>query len=914
MANKRRRFIYGLVAVVVLLFVSSSSIASFYIDLLWFGEVAFEEVFWRVLGAKIAIGAVAGLVFAAILFANLYPAAMSLRRLPLGAALAALERFLRPRLLLGLAAGFSLFAGVLAGLAVSTDWQVVELYRHQTAWGVDDPIFGRDIGFYVFTLPVLQLGMQLLSVALVLSLLMVAGVYFVTGAIEFFAGRFTVHPRARLHIGFLIGALLVHKAGQYVLQAYALVHSPRGVAFGASYTDIHAQLPALRILAVIALLAAVAAVMAALRRSLRPLFYSVGGLLVASLLLGSAWPALMQRFIVEPNELVRERPFIGYNIEFTRRAFGLDRIAERDFPAESSLSWDTIQGNPGTIENIRLWDYRPLLQSYRGLQNLRPYYDFADVDVDRYVIAGQTRQVLLSARELRHDLLDAEARTWVNLHLKFTHGYGVVASPAFDVDQEGLPTFYLRDIPPVATAPELTVARPEIYFGELIDEFAIVKTLEPELDYPLGDENATTFYEGRGGIPIGPLLNRLAFALATQNYNLLFSTQLTAESMALIHRNVIDRVARIAPFLRYDRDPYIVIDDEGRLFWMLDAYSVTAAYPFSEPYRGQFAGPNLAMVNYVRNSVKVTVDAFHGDVKFYIFDAGDPIIATYQRVFPTLFNSADEMPEDLRRHVRYPEDLFRVQAEMLLVYHMTNTDTFYNKEDLWSLPLEQLAGEQVVMDPYYLIMQLPDEPEPEFLLMLPFTTANREDVMIGWLAARSDGDRYGELIGFAFPKQRLVPSPSLIEKRINQDPAIARDLALWNSQDLRVIRGNLLVIPIDESILYVEPLYLQSGDRGRPELKRVIAAMGSRLAMRETFTEALAAVLGERAPQGSGGERTDDGDLSVESGEWQELARRAQQLYLEALQMLQAGDFSGYAQRIEQLGTLLEQLAGEQLP
>lgn len=915
----RRNWLRWVLPAAALVLVSAAGLSAFYIDVLWFRTLGYDQVFWHILLVQAAAGVAAGLIFGGIFFLNLAAALRSLVRLPFGALPPRVEAWLRARPLTLAALVVSLVLGAVAGLATAAEWQTVELFRNRQMWGVPDPIFGRDVGFYVFEMPFYRLALGLAGPALVLSLLAAGVVYLVSGALQFQGPRLAVHPRARLHVALLAAALLVLKAVQYWLDAFDLVHSTRGAGFGAGYTDIHAQLPALRILAVLALAAAAGAVAAGLRRNLRPLYLGLAGLLVGSLALGSMWPALMQRFVVEPNELARERPYLARTIEFTRRAFGLDRIQTREHPGNPRLTWADLERQQGTLENIRLWDYRPLLQTYRGVQNLRPYYDFHDVDIDRYVIDGRPRQVLISARELDHRQLPQEAQTWVNIHLKYTHGYGAVMSPAAEVGPGGQPVFFLRDIPPQSSVAGLEVTRPEIYYGEVIEPFAVVRTQEAEFDYPLGTRNATTFYEGRGGIPIGPFINRLAFALWTGDYNLILSTQLTGESRALIHRRVQDRIRRVAPFLRYDRDPYLVIGDDGRLFWMQDAYTVAYRYPYADPYRGRFAGPELYGANYVRNSVKVVVDAYHGDVDFYVFDETDPMIRAYRQAFPTLFQPAEAMREDLRRHVRYPEDLLRLQAEMLLTYHMTDVDTFYNKEDPWALPTELVAGEQALVEPYYLIMQLPDEPEPEFLLLLPFTPADREDFMIGWLAARSDLEHYGQLIAFEMPKQRPVSSPLYIEKLINQHPEIAQDLTLWSSQGNRVIRGNLLVIPIEDGILYVEPLYLQAGDRGRPELTRVIVSLGSEVAMAETFADALAAVLGGPASEAGDGGPTapveePGGPAAGRDPEpggdprQAELIERAADLYRRAQERLRAGDLAGYAGMIEELGTVLERL------
>ncbi|HEY8449684.1 MAG TPA: UPF0182 family protein, partial [Bacillota bacterium] len=647
---------------------------------------------------------------------------------------------------------------------------------------------------------------------------------------------------------------------------------------------------------------------AAYRRRLRPLLIALGGMVGLSLLVGSIAPALVQRLVVEPNEQAVEAPYIAHNIAFTRYAYGLDRVTVREFAASPDIDAATLSEHRATLDNIRLWDVRPLLSTYRQRQNIRQYYNFHDVDVDRYRLDGQLRQVLLAPRELDVGQLDPDAATWVNVHLRYTHGYGVVVSPAAAVAAGGQPEFWVRDIPPRSSIP-LTITRPEIYFGEVTHQYIIVNGKEPEIDYPTENEAvAETFYQGRAGIAVGSPLRRLLFAVHLGDANLLFSGALTGESRILLHRQVEERVRRIAPFLLYDRDPYVVIDDEGRLVWLLDAYTATGHFPYAQPYRGDYAPRAFRGYNYVRNAVKVVVDAYHGDVNFYVFDEGDPLIRAYARAFPGLFRPAEEMPPDLRQHARYPEDLFRLQAEMYTLYHMVDPRVFYNQEDVWALPQELFEQEPVVMEPYYLVMRLEQGSEPEFLLMLPFTPANRAN-MIAWMAGRSDGDRLGELFVFNLPKDRQIFGPMQVENRINQHDEIAQNLALWNQQGTSVIRGSLLVVPVGETLLYVEPLYLRSAAGGLPELRRVIVGVGDRQpVMAESFAAALARALGD-GTQADGTEapgRPPSSPMPQEA--W---AREALRLYRAALEALTRGDFATFGEHLRALGELLERQAGE---
>lgn len=854
-----------------------------YTDYLWFQELGYASVFVRLLLARLRVGLLGGLFFWLAVMANLLIVRGRQRRLQVIGGVLEPPQPGRVLVLIGLGA---LVFAVLLGMAMSAQWPVVERALHATPFGVNDPFFGRDAGFFVFSLPLLQLLYQYLFLVLLATLGVSAAGYYLLGAITTYGGRVVLHRRAQLHLSLLLALALLLKAGSYWLAAWRLLFSPRGVAFGASYTDIFAQLPAYRILAWVAVLAGAVVVAGAFRRSVRPALLAVGLLVVASLTLGTAYPGLVQQFRVSPNELALERPYIEHNIAFTRLAFALDRIVESEFPASPNLTRADLERNRETIDNIRLWDWRPLKQTYSQLQEMRLYYTFNDVDMVRYPVDGQLRSVMISARELNQEQLSAQARTWVNLHLKFTHGYGAVLSPGNVVTPEGLPTFYIQDIPPRGRA-DLAINRPEVYFGELTRDYIIVGTREKEFDYPVGDRNAETIYEGKAGIPLS-LLNRMAFGLRFRHYQIIVSSALTAESRVVFRREIRERVQTLAPFLLYDSDPYVVVAD-GRLFWIIDAYTVSAGYPYSQPHP-------LGM-NYIRNSVKVVVDAYHGDVNFYVFEPDDPLIQTYARIFPGLFLPEEEMPPALRFHVRYPADLFKIQAHMFLTYHMQDPMVFYNKEDMWAVPNEVLETKIQPMEPYYVIMKLPGASTTEFLLMLPFTPAGKQN-MIAWLAGRADDPHYGELKLFKFPKQELVFGPMQVESRIDQDSRIAQDLTLWGQLGSQVNRGNLLVIPIEESILYVEPLYLQAKDNRLPELKRVIVVFGNRVVMEENLELALDRVFGAEVPvQPPAVERTA-----------RELARAAADLYRQAGERLRAGDWAGYGRVLEELGETLSRL------
>jgi uncharacterized membrane protein (UPF0182 family) len=611
--------------------------------------------------------------------------------------------------------------------------------------------------------------------------------------------------------------------------------------------------------------------------------------------MGGVYPAIVQNLQVKPSEISLEAPYITYGIKFTRMAYGLDKVEEKEFAAEQVLSLSDVRKNIKTIDNIRLWDTRPIIKTYRQLQGIRLYYDFSDVDVDRYQINGAYKQVMLSPREMRVDKLPEKARTWVNQHLIFTHGYGACLSPVSKQTPEGLPDLIVKDIPPT-TATTLKIDRPEIYYGEETDNYVIVNTTEKEFDYPKGDKNVYVSYQGKGGVRINSLLRRLAFTIKYSDLKILLTDYITSDSRIMFDRSIQNRVRKIAPFLSYDRDPYLVISS-GKLYWIQDAYTISDLYPYSDP-----SGRGYNRFNYIRNSVKVVIDAYNGDISYYIVDEKDPIAKTYQKIYPALFKPLAEMPEDLKKHQRYPYDLFMIQAQKYSAFHMQNPQVFYNQEDLWNVPKEVYAGAEQAMDAYYIIMKVPGEKKEEFLLMLPFTP-NDKDNMIAWLAARSDMPNYGKLLVYKFPKDKLIYGPMQIEARIDQQTEISQQFTLWGQVGSRVIRGNLLAIPIEESIIYVEPIYLEAATGELPELKRVIVAYGKNVAMAETLDSALSSVFAGRIVTAK---------PKVEAPRYfspKELAKKALELYNKAQAKLKQGDFGSFGERLRELRKVLQDLA-----
>jgi len=808
-------------------------------DWLWFTDLGFAGVYRTRLLAQVTLfilGAAGGLglVWGSAVLAT------RLSRQAIGAPHLIGSGLLNERQFAVTVAGGSLVVGFMLAAGFSGQWDQILRFLRPTAFGAADPLFGRDIAFFVFALPVYRFLQGWLLTVVLLALLAGIAVYAFRLVLPQLPTRtdeetepwspaslrLVLSRPMKAHLFGLGAALFLLLAWGYRLSVYELVYSPRGAAFGAGYADIHARLPALWFLVALSVLAAALLLVGVRQPGTRLATTAAGAWVGAAILVGGIYPAVIQRLIVQPQELERERPYIERTIRLTRQAFALDRIAETPITGEEMVTAEEIAQRPATIGNIRLWDPEPLLTTYNQIQSIRLYYDFVSIDVDRYTIDGQYRQVMLGARELAPQRLPAQAQTWVNRRLQFTHGYGVAMSAVNEVTPEGLPTFFLQDVPPRGKIP---IDQPELYFSERATDYVIVRTRFPEFSYPKGDENVYTTYAGKTGVHIGSLSRRLLFAWRFRDLNILLTDAITSRSVILYHRNVRERVARLAPFLRLDSDPYVVVAD-GRLFWILDAYTQSNRYPYAQPHRERF--------NYLRNSVKAVVDAYHGTVTLYVAEPADPLIRTYARIFPGLLRPLAELPASLRAHLRYPQDLFAAQAEMYRLFHMQDPRVFYNKEDVWVLPEEIYIDKPRQMAPYYVIMRLPDAPREEFMLILPYTPPGKQN-MITWLAARSDGQGYGKLLAFRYPKDKLIFGPMQIEARLNQDPAISEQFTLWSQGGNRVIRGNMIVIPIGQSNLYVEPIYLQAEQGRLPEMKRVILASGNRLAMESTVSAAL---------------------------------------------------------------------------
>ncbi|MBN1658931.1 MAG: UPF0182 family protein [Anaerolineae bacterium] len=920
----------GCVVVIVLLLAIVTIVFTgldLYTDLVWFQALGFSSVLWRQVLMRWLIFGLAWLLSAGFLFANWWVA----RRLAGSGNLAV--PWLRPRVtrrgvvsepttrvVAARAANVvTLLAAVAIGLFFALPARAMWLTALQALngvpFGIDDPILGRDLSFFVFRLPWFSFLqgwlLWLVLVALIGAALIYLGGYTaerITSQVQVVGQRLPwlrLSPASERHLLLLGAVALGFFAWGYQLNAAQLLYSSAGSAYGAGYSDVHARLPVMHLLTAIAALGALLLVASMFVRVRWLPYATLAAWLAVAFVGGSIYPGLLQRLVVVPNELTRERPYIAHTIEFTRRAFSMHDVLEADFEVSEEAVPLNVAADEATIKNIRLWDYRPLLRTYGQLQEIRTYYAFNDVDVDRYSLGDEYRQVMLAVREIARDELPATAQTWVNRHLVYTHGSGLVASPVNEVREEGLPNLWLRDIPPRALHDELALDQPDIYYGELTTEYVIARTEEQELDYPSGDQNVYTTYDGTGGVVLDSFIKRVAFALRLGSSQLLLTDSITDESQLLWRRSIGERVRTIAPFLGYDADPYPVIVG-GRVVWILDAYTVTGRYPYSEPIDTTYG-----KINYIRNSVKVTMDAYNGTLNFYLIDPEDPVAATYAAIFRDLFRPVDEMPAELVAHWRYPESMFRIQAAKFQRFHMSDPQVFYNQEDLWAWPEEVASGERTAIEPYYVIMQLPHGTGPEFVLMLPYTPSGKQN-MIAWLYARNDGEQYGEMGVYQFPKQQLVYGPMQVESRIDQDPFISQQLSLWNQRGSQVIRGNLLVIPLDQAVLYVEPIYLQAEASQLPELRRVVVAYGNRIVMEETLAQGLARVVagapidvapaeGEELP---GIEPTP----GVVEGEVADLVRQADAHYQAAQECLRAGDWACYGTEIDALEPILDAL------
>ena len=929
--KRRRRLLIWIVVAAILLLVSFSRIVSVYVSALWFGSLGYSSVYWYVFKAKLALFAgftiLTALLLAAtfLLFQRLFGAnafeqrTIILNNQPFQFSPA---KFIRP-----LGWFISLLVGLIYGFQLKDHWRQFALYWHQPATTFDDPIFGKPLGFYLFSLPLYDsLSSWLLGVTFVILCAAVA--YSLLGL-----PQTVLKPSVRWSAGQAFRAVccalalfLLVLSWRTYLSRFSFLWQDHATFSGVTYTEAHYTLPAMLIVSIALIVAAIISLVNAFWvRRVRLLLIALAIPVVVYVAGVVLIPSYVQSFMVKPNELEREAPYIGYNIEWTRRGFGLDQIESREFAAETSIAAVDLPNNRESLENIRLWDWRALQDTLRQIQAIRIYYDFADVDVDRYMVGGQMRQMMIAPREIRDDKLPAQSRNWINERLIYTHGYGVTMNSANGFTPEGLPQFALSNMPVQATVPDIKVTRPEIYFGELTDRYVYVNTQQNEFDYPQGETETYTTYQGTGGIRVGGWGRRMLLAWGIGDLSKLpFTTAVTSESRVLIRRTVRQIVNGVAPFLTYDKDPYIVVSNDGRLFWILDAFTESSYFPYSSHH--DVAGNSL---NYIRNSVKVVIDAYNGTAQFYVFDNQDPLIAAYRGIFPGLFRDASQMPADLRAHVRYPETLIRAQGEVYSLYHTQNPRVFFQREDVWSIAQHITLDEKdnnkpksTPLDPYFVLMQLPGEQQKnEFVLIVPFSPANRNN-MIGWMAGRSDGENYGKLLVYNFPSSRLIDGPTQIEARIDQNAQLSGQFTLWNQQGSRVIRGHLLVIPIGRSLVFVEPIYLKAERSPMPELRLVVLATQEKLAYGQTFSEAMNNLFGEAAQTGappptttsSSGQTPSEGRAAppppstTSSATLQQLVDRAIQEFDDYQRLVSQGKFAEAGQKLEQHKRTLEEI------
>lgn len=896
-----RKFLWGL-GIFIVIYVIIQMISNFYVDYEWFKVNNSLNVFWTLFLTKFNVQGLFSLVFIALFAFNFLlirvlggkgriftKNILDRLHLPL---FGTPKRALFVLLVIGV-----VVAGFFMGLAASAYWKEYLNYINAvpfTGFPVD-PVFEKDIGFYVFALPFYQFLYNWLMMSLLVLTIFSAVFHILNGGIFIQDQKLEFSLFSRAHLSTLLALLvLLHGIG-YRLSAYQILFSQRGKFFGAGFTAVNAQLLAYNVCMVISFIAVALFLFNIFKRSFRLPLIVLVTLLPVYFILGTIYPSLQQRFIVEPNELDKERSYIEKNIKFTRIAYDVERVKEKGFANKLNLTYRDIARNKNTLDNIRLWDWRPLKQTYKQLQELKPYYQFLDVDVDRYMIGGNKIAVNLSARELAIEKMGRAGQTWINKHLMYTHGYGFVLSRVDKVTPEGLPEMLIYDIPPKMSIP-MEIKQPEVYYGEHDNPYVIVNTtVTPgEFDYPSGDENKYTRYKGEGGSRLDTFLKRLLFAISFSDINILISSSIGPDSRVLFRRNIIEMVHTLTPFLEIDDDPYLVISD-GKMYWIFDAYTVSDRFPYSTPMRTPGG-----KINYIRNSVKIVIDAYHGRMSYYIADEKDPIIKTYANIFPGLFKNIKDIPEGLKAHIRYPETIFNIQCNILLRYHMTNVNVFYNNEDAWDIPRQVFEQGEEPIHSYYLVTTLPAEKRSEFILIMPFTPINKDN-MIGFMIAKCDQPTYGELILYTLPKEKLSYGPMQIEARINQDAEISKLLTLWSQKGSKVIRGNMLAIPIEESLIFIEPLYLKAESSEMPELKRVIVSFADRIAIEENLNSALERLFygGQqmREPLFSGG------DIRTRLKEY---AAKAWMHYQQAETYQRDGDWARYGDELKNLKNTLK--------
>ena len=902
--KQRGVLVFVLVAAFLVLVTGIPALMNLAVDWYWFSGIEYQVVFLTELWTKVLLAVVVGALAFGFFFVNLRAAQRGMVPDPMVVSLSpdgpkvdltsTLRKFVWP---------ISIVLGLLVGLSAPQGWLEVQRFLHRTPFGVLDPIFQRDVGYYFFTLPAFALFVGWVQSLIFMALFMTVPLYLLRRDIVVIRRQVTVERSAEVHLGILVSLMFFTTAlSVFFVRIPSVLFSTNGPLVGANFTDLAVRVPILHVTWVVALVCGIFVLVGLPRRRVAlhtgiavAVYFLVAGVA------GSLAPAAVQKFIVTPTELAKEEPQIRHHINATRKAWGLDSVVVRDLSGESQLTLEDVQANRGTIDNVRLWDRGPLLQTFGQLQEIRTYYDFVSVDDDRYWIDGQYRQVLLSPRELNTASLPT--RNFINERLTFTHGMGLTLSPVNQVSLEGLPVLFIQDLPPASNV-SLRVDRPQIYYGELSNDYVFVNTGQREFDYPLGDSSAFASYDGAGGVQVSSLIRKLLLSVRFQSMDVLLSNYITNDSRVLYHREIRERAAKALPFLAWDDDPYMVITDAGQLKWILDAYTKGNKYPYSRPVADG--------ANYMRNSVKVVIDAYDGDLKAYIADPDDPLIRTYAEIFSGVFLPLNEMPSDLRAHVRYPQDLFELQTDLYTTYHMDEPEVFYHREDQWQIPL--VSGREGSRDPFlrHIVMKLPGGTQEEFIFMTPFTPRGKEN-LAAWMVARNDGENYGQLVVYKFPRQSLVFGPTQIVNRMNQDTEISRQISLWDQRGSEVIRGNLLVIPIEESLIFVQAIYLRAEGGRIPELKRVVVAYQNRVVMEETLGAGLARLFGGEVTEDTRSRDVAPDQLTAGSGAGEnasvaDLITRAGEHFENAMTAQRSGDWARYGEEIQRVRDLLRQL------
>lgn len=925
---KKKKYIIPIVILLLLIIINSfNTIINFITDYQWFRELGYTNTFLTKLRTQLKIGIPVFIIVMLVVYFYL----ISIRKKYYKEA--GIDGREKSDKWINRIFGISsiIIAYYISSVFVKNLWFNLLQFINRANFNVKDPIFNNDLSFYVFILPLLKEIVELALMVIVILIVLTFAVYITLFIFrkppenDYYDNQ-TVFDRFRrplygvgrlinrsaiksasFQLGILGALILVIFGIAYVFNSYELLYSKRGVVFGAGFTDVNITLWYYRIMAVAFFVFAFLLIYLIKRKSFKKIILGLFAIAAISII-GSVGSGVVQRFIVEPDEISKEQEYIKYNIEYTQMAYGLEDVEEVEFPVNQDLTKEDIVNNEDIINNIRINDYRPISKTYNQLQSIRLYYSFNDVDIDRYNINGNYTQIFLAAREL--DQQNLQSKTWINKHLKYTHGYGLVLSPVNAVTSSGQPDLLIKNIPPVTNS-NLKIERPEIYFGESTNDYIIINTDELEFDYPEGSDNKHTMYEGNAGVKLKGI-NRLLYAIKERDYKILISNNINSDSRIIMYRNIKERVKKIAPFIKYDDDPYIVLSEDGKLYWIIDGYTVTDKYPYSKPYSEE------SSVNYIRNSVKVVIDAYNGTTKFYVFDGEDPIIQTYMNIFPELFLDSKEMPEGLKSHVRYPITLFNIQAEVYRTYHVDNPIVFYNEEDLWDIAKEKYMSEELQVEPTYAMFKLPHEEDIEFLLTIPYTPKTKSN-MTSFFVARNDGEDYGKLFIYKFPKGKTVDGPNMVESRIDTNTSISEELTLWSQQGSRVLRGNMMIVPVEDSLLYVEPIYLESDNvNSLPEMKRVIVYYSGEIVMEPTLEEALNMIFGiSEAKESVEDEKIEETHTdtnqpeNTENQELQQLIKTANELFNKAKEASQNGNWADYGKYIDELEKVLKELEND---